>query len=187
MKGILKNAAFRAVCILIAGILFISQPQAATWFTIVTGVCFILPGSAALVSLFGRPAGTGVPFMYVLLSVGCILFGLVLVFLPDVFQASLLYVMAALLVVLGAVQLWSVLSERKRGILLSGYFLVPPVLLVLAAIYLFLFRLDSPEVPPFVVTGCAFVLYALSDLLLAFSIHRSRKKVERLARPNEPA
>lgn len=185
MKEILKNAALRAVCILILGILFILQPEAATWFTIVTGICFVIPGSVALVSLFSKKSDMKVPFMFSVLAVGCILFGLVLILLPNVFHDSLLYIMSGLLVLFGALQLWTILAERRRGIRIHGFFFVIPVVLILTAFYLFLYRADFPEVPPFVVIGSAYVLYALTDLCVSLFIFRGRKALEKPALPEE--
>lgn len=165
---------FRCVVAVLIGISSILWPEeSALYIVVVVGVCFIISGIFSLIKFFSRDktleeSGPTFP----LDSIGGIALGLWLVIAPSSFRNILMYILGALLIIVGLQQLWS-LGIAKRWISVSWGFFVIPCLLVVAGILTIIYPVGT-AVNMIVIFGGAIFLYGVCELInwLKFMRHR---------------
>lgn len=154
-----SNGLWTAIAVFIVGVLLIvfeGRGELLTWIVILLGIGFILPGAFNLISQLGgkkenRSSST------IIASVGCIIFGVVLCVIPDVFVGILIYLFAFTLVVGGIAQMVTIADFK----LPLGFYIVPGLVAVTGLIMVFAgAQKDASAIV--LVTGIAMVLYAVN-------------------------
>ncbi len=98
-----------------------------------------------------------------MVGVGSVLFGAWLVFFPEQFVVSLMYVSGGLMVVAGINQSWNMFRLR-RVIPFRWYALLFTSLVTGVGVFVLFNPLESASLP-FVLLGAGFMLYGVSELV----------------------
>lgn len=181
MKKFLQNIVARALCVLVIGVLFIVfSSQTAEWVIRLCGLAFIVPGLVAIISYLRSDAEARRVMLYPILGAGSILFGLVLIIWPHLFVDVLMYLLGALLIVLAAIQLYTLWDMQRNKIQLSGLLYLIPVLLLADGIYI---CADGDKTAHqsllIILTGSGLILYALLELVTAALVRKANKDADK--------
>ena len=171
------SALLRAVCALIIGGLLVSSPQTMTGFIVqVIGGMFILLGLTQAVGYwFPRGENNMLRPIFPFVGLGSVLLGVVLVLMPNVFVAFLMYVLGFILALVGFNQILTLIAQRHVAPLRWWVFLCPLALLCLGLFIVFK-PLESASLP-FVILGVGCIVYGLVDLFYALRLaHYQRQK-----------
>ncbi len=163
MKAI-NNVTLRVVAALVLGLVLIVWPGTAMVYLVITiGVLFLLTGLFALVAYLARDKKRYPTARFPVDGAGCAIFGLLLMLMPEVFVGVLMYVLGALLLLAGVVQIASLVTARKWSAVPLGFYVVPVLVLLCGLVVLFNpFAVASTA---FVVLGIASVVYGISELV----------------------
>lgn len=171
----IRNKIIRAVCLLaIGGLLVCVSEQAPLWITQGIGVLFGLSGIASLLSLLRKDVGRLEIVLYPVLGIATLALGVFLIGWPASVVSLLLYLLAALLVLAGCVQIVSRIRMQRMGISLNAATYIIPVLSIAAGLFVALHPLESAAAP-FIILGAAYILYAFLELWSALELHRWQK------------
>lgn len=173
------SALLRAVCALIIGGLLVSSPQTMTGFIVqIIGGMFILLGLTQVVGYwFPRGDSNMLRPIFPFVGLGSVLLGVVLVLMPNVFVAFLMYVLGIILAAVGINQILTLISERHVAPLRWWVFLCPLALLAIG-LFITLKPLESASLP-FVILGVGCIAYGLTDLFYALRLgHYQRQKAK---------
>jgi uncharacterized membrane protein HdeD (DUF308 family) len=172
--GRLTNSTVRSALAIILGLVLVLWPEVAIYYLVITiGILFILPGIFALLAYFTRDKDVENPRTFPLEAAGSILFGALLVIIPNFFVNTLMYLLGILLLIGCIQQLVSLIRARKWAFV-SWVFYIIPVLLILVGIII----LSNPFTvvsSTFIVFGVACIVYGISELINAY---RFRKRNE---------
>lgn len=177
---IIQSAVFRAIVAIAMGVLLVTEPSGTLkWITILLGVLFLVMGVMSCINYFvrvfqerkeavevdekGRPVrrsafGKG-RSSFPMSSVGSVLFGLVLILRPDLFDEILMYILGAFIIV-GALNQFVKLALINRIVRVHWLFWVFPVVLLVAGVWLI--------VKPFAVLDTT--MYAIGWCLLLLGV-----------------
>ena len=163
MKSI-SSYLLRSLCTLMVGLLLILNPDTPTLLIQVIGALFALSGLYAVltntISRFSRNAEIRPSFP--LVGIGCLLAGVILGLYPEYFLQGLMYLLGALILLLGIGQLIAVFHYRRLAPLKWSVFVVP-VLLILAGIFVLAYYHEAAALP-FTILGVCCIFNGLSDL-----------------------
>ena len=162
MKAI-NNVVLRILFAVILGVLLIVWPlEAINYLIMAIGILFLLPG---FISIFGylfqeeRSSET----LYLIESIGSVLLGLALIIVPDFFVGALMYILTALLIFAGIMQIRALFLVRKRIRTPFAFYLTPIAVLLVGGIILFNpFKVIETT---FMILGIACVIYSISELI----------------------
>ncbi len=186
---IIGSSLFRALCAIAIGILLLRTPDSTvTWITVAIGALFFISGAISCLDYLyklrqyrttrtidanGKETGRPRPFLPIV-GIGSMLLGLLLALTPTAFISSLMYVLAAV-VILGALsQMYALITARKYGPISFAYWLLP-ILLLLAGIFT-IARPMAVAATPLVIIGVCLIVYGVSECINSFVIYRKRKK-----------
>ncbi|MDE5941608.1 MAG: DUF308 domain-containing protein [Muribaculaceae bacterium] len=171
-----KGNALISVIIIALGAIFIwlydhdTLPRS---IVLLCGLAFAVPAVISLISVFisrkNSTRGSAVRAIQMICGVGGLIFGLLIIFMPEVFRPLLVYPFAALLIFGGAFQIFQ-LAHKYRPVDYPAWMFITPVLILVAGvIMLCLPLLRDPANQPWVVliTGIAAVLYGINGLLVS--------------------
>lgn len=171
----MANSVIRSIVVMLIGLLMIFWNESVVGLIIrVVGVAFLLPALPSIVNLyFSR--GQGERYVRLLISVidvGSISFGLWLMISPASFEALFVKLLALLLLLFAVYQLAMVVMAQKRYIV-SWWMYVVPLVMIVAAITLFLssFR---PLATLSVIFGFVALVSGVSDLIISLKLNRGR-------------
>ena len=113
--------------------------------------------------------------IFPLVGVGSLLFGLLLMICYDVLTPYIKYVLAAFLLLASVAELVSVMRYKKL-VPVSAFFFVVPLLIAVAAIFIFVYRGENQ---PLVMTvlGMACLVYGLEGILSAIIFRKARRQL----------
>lgn len=158
--------------VLAAGIALICMHSEATllqWLVVILGWLFALPGGimivSAMVSKRPRRYSEGISMIS---AVGSLIVGLVMIIWPEVLVGVFVYVLAALLIVLG---LWQVVSLATASVpvAMPWWFYVLPVLTLLVGIALLSTPLRTTEALFTLVAGIALVCVGANGICMSIA------------------
>lgn len=177
MKKFLQNIVVRAIAVLLIGVLFIVfSAQTAEWVIRLCGLTFVVPGLVAIISYLRRDSEVRRIMLYPILGAGSILFGLVLIIWPHLFVNILMYLLGALLIVLAAVQLYTLWDIHRGQIKFSALLYLLPVLVLADGIYI---CADGDKTTNqsllIILTGSGLIVYALLELVSAVIVRKANK------------
>ena len=163
----------RSICILLIGILLIALGyQAINILIVAAGVLFMIPGFYSLLTYF-RHLHTHPMFPFA--ALGSFLLGIWLVVSPSFFVGIFMYVLGAVLVILGIYQLAS-FSTSSSILPVPGILYILPVAVLLLGIFV-LFNPFKAASIPFVLLGIGCIISSLNDIIQLIRMGRHRSNV----------
>lgn len=178
MKKFLQSTTARALATLIVGVLFIVfASQTAEWLIRLCGLAFIIPGLVAIISQLRKDDETKRVMLYPLLGTGSILFGLVLIIWPHLFVDVLMYLLGALLIILAAMQFYTLWDIHRSQIKVFPLLYLFPALVLADGIYICADGDKTTHQSTLIIlTGCGLILYALLELLTVVIVRAANKR-----------
>lgn len=189
---VFQSSLLRALCAIVVGALLVKfREQTVTWMTIAIGVLFFVSGVFSCVAYFvargkkddvqvfdadGRQL-TGLKPSFPIVGLGSLILGLILALMPSSFVASLMYILAAILI-LGAVSQFMSLIAASRVARIGFYFWIMPALTLLIGLVAVISPSSIASAPLFVI-GWAMVVYGVVELVNTIKIHQLRRAMER--------
>ena len=115
----INGAVLRSAFAMVLGFVLVLWPEAAITYLVITiGILFILPGLFAILSYFTRPKNeNGEKPMFPIEAAGSVLFGAWLVIMPEFFVNILMYLLGALLVIAGFIDIRKEMEQCTVGVL----------------------------------------------------------------------
>lgn len=163
MKSI-SSYLLRSLCTLMVGLLLILNPDTPILLIQVIAALFALSGLYAIITniiaRFNRNAEIRPSFPIV--GIGSLLFGVILGLYPEKFLQVLMYLLGAMILLLGVGQLIAVFHYRRLAPLKWSVFVIP-VLLILAGIFVLVYYHEAAALP-FTILGVCCIFNGLSDL-----------------------
>lgn len=189
---VINSYIFRFVCAVIIGVLLILySTETARYITIAIGTLFFLSGVASCVNYYialrhkddtvvydadGRQL-TGLRPTFPLAGLGSLILGAILALMPGTFINFLMTILA-LILILGAVNLFFGLGNARRFAVIGlGWWIMPSLLLVVGI--LCLVRPMEMFSTPFVIIGYALIIYGVVELINSIKINRIRRFYEK--------
>lgn len=167
-----SNAALSSVLSIVLGFIMVIWPEIAVNYLVITiGVLFILPGFLSLIGYFNRNKSadtTGARFP--IEAAGSIIFGVWLVVIPDFFLNITMYVLGALLVLGGSLQIISLLNVRKWAHVRWGYYVIP-TLVLLVGIVILAYPFATAAIT-FTIFGATMIVYGFTGLINSYIFRR---------------
>jgi uncharacterized membrane protein HdeD (DUF308 family) len=166
----------RTIAAILLGTLLLLAPKDAIKLVVITiGVLFIIPGLISLISYFSTEKDNRPAIQFLLAGIGCLLFGIVLVAIPQFFVNLLMYVMGAILLLAGLAQIIKLFKTRNR-VSVSGAFYIMPVLII-AAGTIVLFNPEKIATAITIIIGISCLIYGLMELVYRFKFRRKNDKI----------
>ncbi|MCP9611839.1 HdeD family acid-resistance protein [Coprobacter tertius] len=159
----------RSLFAIILGIIAIKWPQEVlNYIVIIIGAMFIIMGGFALINyLARRKKGVSAKIPYIPIeSIGSILLGLCLAFMPTVFIGFLMYVLGFLLLLAGILQIFS-LASVQRNVPVGIIFYVFPILVLIAGVIILFNPFDSMN-SVLIFFGISSIVYGVIDIVNYF-------------------
>ncbi|MBP5770116.1 MAG: DUF308 domain-containing protein [Bacteroidaceae bacterium] len=188
----------RAVCALAVGFLLVSNPTEMTGLLVqIIGGLFIFSGLTAFVGYFANSYRTKrarqrlaaladvsandihIPSpstISLVVGVGSMALGVFLMLQPTLFIHILMYVLGALLVLLGFYQLVLLISFRRVAPLSFSLF-VTPILVAVAGIIVVCYPMQAASLP-FIILGIAYILYGVTEFFYGVRLYRFQRLIE---------
>lgn len=189
---VLQSTLVRALCAMIVGALLVKyREQTVTWMTIAIGVLFFISGVVSCATYFAasrRSNGpqvfdadgrqlTGFKPQFPIVGLGSLILGLILALMPGTFVTSLMYILAAILI-LGAASQFVNLAAAARMAHIGIYYWVMPSLTLLVGIIAIVYPSAIASAPLFVIGWCL-IVYGVVECVNAIKIHQLRKTFEK--------
>lgn len=188
---ILSSSLFRAICALLTGALLLAYgEQMVTWITIAIGVMFAVSGIISVVTYLSlkRQANgpivydangnqlTGIKPAFPIVGIGSLLLGIILALMPNTFINSLMFVLAALLI-LGAINQMSNLVVMNRVARIGFFYWIVPVVIFIVGMAMLLKPSAFASIP-LLVLGWCMLLYGVAEIIDAVKIHICKKQLD---------
>ena len=189
---VFQSSVVRALCAIIVGALIVKYRElTVTWITIAIGVLFFMSGVFSCVTYFiargkkndiqvfdadGRQL-TGMKPTFPIVGLGSLILGLILALMPNTFVQSLMYILAAILI-LGAVSQMANLVAASRMARIGFYYWIMPALTLLIGIVAIVSPSSIASAPLFVI-GWTMIVYGVVELTNAIKLHQLRRSIER--------
>ena len=175
MKKTINYFIIRAISAVVLGALLVLCPQNAISFVVITiGILFIVPGLLALINYFASNKANRPEMPFLFAGIGSLLFGVVLVAIPQFFVSVLMYVLGIILIIGGIEQIIVLIRARKNATVSFAFYLIP--LLILAAGILVLFNPFKTAETLFILIGIACFIYGIMEFIYWFKFKRNLKK-----------
>ena len=189
---VLQSSIFRALCAIIVGALLIKyRENTVTWLTITIGALFFISGVISLTIYYtsrrhkndievcnseGNPIlGKGPAFPIV--SLGGIILGAILAFMPATFLIGMMYILAIILI-LGVISQYLDLGFARKFCHIGWFFWFAPTMILLAAIFIMIKPMEALSDTLFFIGWCMFT-YGVVECMNALKIQNERKKYEK--------
>ena len=189
---VFQSSVVRALCAIIVGALIVKYRElTVTWITIAIGVLFFLSGVFSCITYFiargkkndiqvfdadGRLL-TGMKPTFPIVGLGSLILGLILALMPNTFVQSLMYILAAILI-LGAISQMANLVAVSRMARIGFYYWIMPALTLLIGIVAIVSPSSIASAPLFVI-GWSMIVYGIVELTNAIKLHKLRRSIER--------
>lgn len=185
MKGFLNNrrgsCALSALCFIALGVFLLGWPELSRiWICRVLGGALTVTGVVYIVTHFVRAKGAAVVFQYdLILGIVLAILGVWLLFTPSLIITFIQYILGAILVIHGILDLQGVMNLRSGGAAHWPAFLIAVATIALGAIIIWN-PFTSINVLLMLV-GLALIFDGVSDLILIFQLSRTFKRVKQAA------
>lgn len=191
---VIQSSLVRAVCAVIVGALLVKyREQTVTWMTIAIGVLFFISGVVSCATYLAASRRSNAPQVFdadgrqltgfkpqfPIVGLGSLILGLILALMPGTFVTSLMYILAAILI-LGAVSQFVNLAAASRMAHIGIYYCLMPSLTLLVGITAIVYPSAIASAPLFVIGWCLMV-YGVVECVNAIKIHQLRKAIEKAA------
>lgn len=187
---VVHSSFFRAICAIIVGALLIQyREQTVTWITIAIGVLFFLSGVISIATYFSAKRNadkvaivfdasgkqiTGLRPNFPIVGLGSLILGLILALMPTTFITSLMFILAAILIMGALTQFLNLATARKMGRVGIGFWIFPSVILLVGL--LAIIKPSAIASAPLFVIGWAMLIYGVSECINALKIANNKKK-----------
>lgn len=187
---VINSSFFRTLCAIIVGALLIKyREQTVTWITIAIGILFFLSGVISIITYYAskRQAGkqpivydangkqiTGLQPNFPIVGVGSLLLGLILALMPNTFVTSLVYILAAILILGAITQMMNLASIRRYGHVGITFWIVPTLILLVGL--LAVVKPSAIASAPLLVIGWAMMVYGVIECVNTFKMMNEKKK-----------
>ena len=165
----------RAIVAALLGVILIFCPENAIFYIVMTiGILFIIPALISLIRYFtykreNRPA---MPFL--IAGVGCLLFGVVLVSMPNFF-VSVLMILLGIILLLGSIEQFYTLIRAAKITKVPAYFYIVPSLILLAGV-LVLFNPFATAKTLLILIGATCLIYGIMEFVFWVKFYRNYNK-----------
>lgn len=161
------------------GILLLAlREQAMPFIVMCLGVLFMLPGifTVALFLVpnlrrFGASGSTAV--IVPIMAIGSLMLGLWMFLQPSFFVTIIMWILGAVMIIMGGTQIVSLLMAKKR-VKVSLFLFFLPLLILLTGAIVLLNPFEAASVP-FVILGVGAIITALSDMINTLFLKFTRK------------
>jgi len=187
---VVHSSFFRAICAIIVGALLIQyREQTVTWITIAIGVLFFLSGVISIATYYSAKRNadkvaivydangkqiTGLRPNFPIVGLGSLILGLILALMPTTFITSLMFILAAILIMGALTQFINLATARKMGRVGIGFWIFPSVILLVGL--LAIIKPSAIASAPLFVIGWAMLIYGVSECINALKIANNKKK-----------
>jgi len=174
----ISSATLRSALSIVLGFVLVLWPEiAASYLVITIGILFILPGIFSLIGYFSRDKSIDAPkTSFPLEAAGSILFGIWLVIMPNFFINIMMYVLGALLVLAGLLQIISLYKARRWSYVQWGYYIVPALILFIGIVILaYPFGTVTTT---FMVFGVTMIIYGFTELFNTYKFRRKNDEID---------
>ena len=161
------------------GILLLAlREQAMPFIVMCLGVLFMLPGiftlALFLIPKLRRNSTSGSSAVIIpIMAIGSLMLGLWMFLQPAFFVTIIMWILGAVMIIMGATQIVSLLMAKKRVKVSLLLFFLPLLILLTGAIVL-LNPFEAASVP-FVILGVGAIVTALSDMINTLFLKFTRK------------
>lgn len=167
----------RALCAVAVGFLLVSNPSSMANLLIqIVGGLFAFSGLMAFIGYFSAKMNRGSALrpVFPFVGIGSLAFGAVLMCWPAQFKEIFMYVLGALLVIVGLSQMWSLFRNRSVAPISFSLFIIPLLVVVGAGVMILRFPAESASLP-LTVFGVIFIFYGVSEFFLGLRLWRWQK------------
>ncbi len=193
---IIQSSIFRAIVAIAMGVLLVKDPSGTLrWITILLGVLFLVMGVMSCINYFvhifherraaveidekGRPVrrsafGVG-RSAFPMSSVGSVLFGLVLILRPSLFDEILMYILGAFIIV-GAINQLVKLALINRIARVHWLFWVFPIILFVIGVWLIIKPFAVLDTTMYAIGWCLLLL-GVVECIVALKDYAASKKI----------
>jgi len=177
--NVLSGSAYgyiRAAVTLALGILIVVWPGVAVkTLVMLIGAFLIAAGAMSFVASYGDRKAEGQSPLLILNGVVSIIFGLLLIILPDFFVGIIMFLFGAILLLFGVMQIVNIVNIRRVvKVPWSAYII--PILVCLCGIIIFFNPFNSLKAI-FVFFGVVLIIYGISEIVSTFSFRKAIKKI----------
>ena len=201
----LTRSIFRALCAMLIGFLLVSNPTEMTVLLVqIIGALFIISGIIAIIGYFinssrvrkaerraqalaDNPTADGAATDSVVMpsrmtpifpfaGIGSAAFGAFLLCFPAQFVDYLMYVLGALLILIGITQIITLIRLRHVAPISWSLFILP-LLVTAAGIFIILKPLEAAALP-FTILGISYIVYGVTEFLFGIRFYRFRRRLE---------
>lgn len=186
---IIQSSFFRAlVAILVGAFVIIYRSQTLLWLTMLAGALFFLSGfltwltyyievkrlqrAAKEVNEQGELVNVRKP-MFPIVSVGSMILGLILAFMPQTFVSGVAYVLAAILL-LGAISQFINLGETRRYAAIPLIYWLLPAITFAVGVFIFVHPISAMATSLLIIGWCM-VFYGVVELINTIHTYKLRK------------
>ena len=179
MKKWLRNndGIWKGVFALILGLVMVVWPGLTTHAIVIfIGVALLVLGIVLLISWFRRKKA-GMPVRIPLGATICLLIGLAMVLMPQLFINILMVVFGILLILAGLDQLLTLFFGKRAGAPVSAWFYIAPVVILLVGFYI----MFSPALTAkafILVFGITSIVYGIITLYDTYILNQRVKMLE---------
>lgn len=171
-----KNSFWSYLFVLAAGIVLIcfhTRVNILQWLIMFVGAMFALPGLIGLITGINRSAKSRpVNASAMISSVGSLIIGVIMIIWPMPFVGVFVYVLAALLLIVGICQIW-VLAVDYRPYSMPIWLYILPVLIFITGVVMICSPLRDIEAAFTLMAGIAMVAAAANGLFIYLAAYNS--------------
>ena len=161
-KKLINYFMIRAISAIVLGALLILCHRNAIIFVVyAVGVFFIVPGLISLISYFTSEEAKRPDAAFLFAGIGSLLFGVMLVAVPDFFVSVLMYLLGIILIVGAIEQIITLIRVRKMTDIPVAFYVIP--LLILIAGILVLFNPFKTAATIFILIGITCLIYGIME------------------------
>lgn len=130
---------------------------------VIFGILIIVPSLITLISIFSKKIAGQFGMLALLPTVGSLILGIVLVCNPSLFVSLLVYLFAAILLLIGIYDLWRLISTDNNTRYALAFYVVP-ILLIIGGVVLFAVDVEPVESMLVLITGIGLMLCGINSL-----------------------
>ncbi|MBQ7424173.1 MAG: DUF308 domain-containing protein [Prevotella sp.] len=188
---IIKSGIFRALCAIVVGaLLAMYREEMVEWLAKIIGILFFVSGLISVVSYFVERRHmeqlvssedgsiSSLTPTFPIVGLGSLVMGVVLAVMPTTFITTMMYILAALLI-LGAIGQYASLIGARQFCTFSFIFWIFPTITLLAGIFIIANPMDSASLP-FRIIGWAMMFYGVIEIINSIKIHSAKKAFQKI-------
>lgn len=172
-----KTNLWTNIFVLAAGILLIcmhNDISLLNWMVMFIGAMCAIPGLIGVITGISRSAKNRSTGFSIPSSLAMLVVGIIMLVNPTPFVAIFVYVLAALLIICGLVQVWS-LAVEFRPFKMPLWLYIMPVLVIATGVIIICSPLRDVETTFTLIAGIAMVVSAINGLFIAMAAYNSNK------------